>query len=76
MQQRVPLVHEPLQQGEQIPMCRLDPLTFFQVRAKIPSIDPDLKRAPGQGDIRARTPVLVRVVHERNLDGKCAGIAG
>ena len=76
MQQRVPLAHEPLQQGEQIPVRRLDPLTFFQVCAKVPSIDPDLKCTPGQGDVRRRTLLLVRVVHERNSDGECARIAG
>ena len=49
---------------------------FFQVRAEVPTVYPDLKRAPGHGEI-LRLPVRsVRVVHERDLDGERAGVAG
>ena len=58
MEQRVPVLGEPLHQRENVPVNRFDSLALRNVCAEIATIYPDLEAAPREADF-AINPLAV-----------------
>ena len=69
------MTNQPFQQRQQIPVRGLNTLTIFQMRTKIPAMNPELKGTPRQREILGTSLLVIGVVHERQLDGKHASVA-
>ena len=76
VQQGIPLVHEPLDEGQEVPVGVVDSFAFFLVGAEILALYPDLESSPGESDIGIDAVSIVRVGRERHLHGELAGVAG
>ena len=70
------MLHEPLEQREQVPVRGFDARARFPMRAQVPAFHPDLETSPGETDIGIGGLSLVGVVGERQLQREDAGVSG
>ena len=75
MQQGIPVVREPLDERQEVPVYGIQPLSLLHVGAEIPPLDPQLKAAPRQAQVAVRAASIVGIWAERQADGETAGIA-
>ena len=76
VQEGIPVAGEPLHQRKKIPMDRLGPFAALVVSTQVAALDPELKAAPGEADIRVGGPTVIGVAGERQLQREFAGVPG
>ena len=76
MEQWIPVLREPLDQRENVPVYGVDSLALGNVSAEIATLYPDLETAPREADVGIDALSVIGIGSERDLYGELAGVAG